>query len=79
MDLDRYWEAGLSQRLVSTYVESSRDEELMKLLNFYKCYRAYVRGKVESLKLDDPYIPPEEKRRVLDIARGYFGLAQSYT
>jgi aminoglycoside phosphotransferase family enzyme len=79
MDLDRYREIGLSQCLVNTYVESSRDEGLTKLLNFYKCYRAYVRGKVESLKLDDPYIPPEEKRRVLDIARGYFGLAQSYT
>jgi uncharacterized protein len=78
MDLDRYREAGLSQRLVSTYVESSRDEELMKLLDFYKCYRAYVRGKVESFKLDDIYIPAEEKSRVLDVARGYFGLARSY-
>jgi aminoglycoside phosphotransferase family enzyme len=78
MDLDRYREAGLSQCLVNTYVESSRDEELMKLLNFYKGYRAYVRGKVESFKLDDPYIPREEKSSVLDVARGYFGLAQSY-
>jgi aminoglycoside phosphotransferase family enzyme len=37
--------------------------ELLKLLNFYKCSRAYVRGKVEGFKLDDPYIPEEEKER----------------
>jgi aminoglycoside phosphotransferase family enzyme len=78
MDLDRYREPVLSQSLVKTYVESSRDEELMKLLNFYKCYRAYVRGKVESFKLDDPYIPREEKSSVLHVARGYFRLAESY-
>jgi len=78
MDLDRYQQAGLSRHLVNTYVELSHDEELLKLLNFYKCYRAYVRGKVESFKLDDPYIPEEEKAKVLTAARSYFQLAESY-
>jgi aminoglycoside phosphotransferase family enzyme len=77
MDLDRYQQAGLSQHLVNTYVGLSHDEELLKLLNFYKCYRAYVRGKVESFKLDDPYIPEEEKARVLTVAQCYFQLAGS--
>jgi hypothetical protein len=78
MDLDRYQQAGLSRHLMNTYVELSHDEELLKLLNFYKCYRAYVRGKVESFKLDDPYIPEEEKARVLTAAQNYFQLAESY-
>jgi aminoglycoside phosphotransferase family enzyme len=78
MDLDRYRQAGLSRHLVNTYVELSRDEELLKLLDFYKCYRAYVRGKVESFKLNDPYIPEEEKAKVLTAARSYFQLAESY-
>jgi aminoglycoside phosphotransferase family enzyme len=78
MDLDRYQQAGLSRHLVNTYVELSHDEELLKLLNFYKCYRAYVRGKVESFKLDDPYIPEEEKAKVLTAAQSYFELAGSY-
>ncbi|MGA8849873.1 MAG: gluconokinase [Dehalococcoidia bacterium] len=78
MDLDRYQQAGLSRHLVSTYVGLSHDEELLKLLDFYKCYRAYVRGKVESFKLDDPYIPEEEKGRVLTAAQSYFQLADSY-
>jgi aminoglycoside phosphotransferase family enzyme len=78
MDLDRYQQAGLSRHLVNTYMGLSHDEELLKLLNFYKCYRAYVRGKVESFKLDDPYIPEEEKAKVLTVARSYFELAKSY-
>jgi len=78
MDLDRYQQAGLSRHLVNTYVGLSHDEELLKLLNFYECYRAYVRGKVESFKLDDPYIPEEEKANVLTAAQSYFELAESY-
>jgi aminoglycoside phosphotransferase family enzyme len=78
MDLDRYQHAALSRHLVNTYVELSQDSELMNLLRFYECYRAYVRGKVESFKLDDPYIPPEEKSRAVAVARDYFRLARSY-
>ncbi|RLC68692.1 MAG: hypothetical protein DRH97_02330 [Chloroflexi bacterium] len=79
MDLDRYQRADLSGQLVDSYVTLSRDEQLVRLLNFYKCYRAYVRGKVESFKLDDPYIPEEEKTKVLAVAQSYFKLAESYT
>jgi aminoglycoside phosphotransferase family enzyme len=78
MDLDRYGHVELSRDLASTYVELSHDEELTRLLDFYKCYRAYVRGKVEGFKLDDPYIHSEEKSKVLAVARGYFRLAGSY-
>jgi len=78
MDLDRYWQADLSRHLVNNYVRLSHDEELLELLGFYKCYRAYVRGKVESFKLDDPYIPEEEKTKVLTAAQSYFQLANAY-
>jgi aminoglycoside phosphotransferase family enzyme len=78
MDLDRYRQAGLSRHLVDTYVGLSHDEELRKLLNFYKCYRAYVRGKVESFKLDDPLISQTDKAKALESAQSYFQLAESY-
>ncbi len=78
MDLDRYQQADLSKHFVNSYVELSQDEELLRLLNFYKCYRAYVRGKVESFKLDDPYIAEKEKAKVLATAKKYFQLAESY-
>lgn len=77
MDMDRYQHADLSQIFVNAYIKLSKDEELLQLLNFYKCYRAYVRGKVESFKLDDPYIL--EKEQVLTTAQGYFDLACRYT
>jgi len=78
MDLDRYQRTDLSKHFVNTYVELSQDGELLSLLNFYKCYRAYVRGKVESFKLDDLYIPEKVKGTILATAQGYFALAESY-
>jgi aminoglycoside phosphotransferase family enzyme/predicted kinase len=79
MDLDHYGRADLSRSLISAYVAESGDEELLKLLGFYKAYRAYVRGKVESFKLDDPYIAEGEKKKTRDIAASYFDLARAYT
>ena len=78
MDLDHHGRTDLSRHFINAYVTQSQDEELRELLNFYKCYRAYVRGKVESFKLDDPHISKEEKTKVLTIARNYFELAESY-
>jgi len=52
---------------------------LTKLLPFYKCYRAYVRGKVTSFKLKDPSISSEEKKAAKKEAKAYFKLALSYT
>ena len=79
MDLDHYGRADLSHSFVSAYIDKSEDRELVKLLCFYKCYRAYVRGKVESFKLDDPYIASAEKKQILDIASSYLDLAHAYT
>ncbi len=78
MDLDHYGRADLSRGFVDAYVARSRDKELLELLDYYKCYRAYVRGKVEGFKLDDPHIPDEEKKSILTVARNYFELAGSY-
>ena len=78
MDLDHHGRSDLSRSFISAYIDQSQDKELKELLNFYKCYRAYVRGKVESFKLDDPYISQEEKARLLAVARRYFELAESY-
>ncbi|MFO7772947.1 MAG: AAA family ATPase [Dehalococcoidia bacterium] len=79
MDLDHFGRADLSRHFVSTYVELSRDRELQEVLKFYKCYRAYVRGKVESFKLDDPSIDVDDKQQIAKAARDYFGLAWFYT
>jgi aminoglycoside phosphotransferase family enzyme len=78
MDLDFKERTNLSNFFVRKYVEYSGDQELMKLLPFYKCYRAYVRGKVVSFKLKDPSVGGEEKNSAMKEAKAYFALASTY-
>jgi aminoglycoside phosphotransferase family enzyme len=79
MDLDYHGREDLSEHLIQTYMKKSGDQDLRKVLDFYQCYRAYVRGKVESFRLDDPNIPEGEKVEALQRARKYFDLAQRYS
>jgi aminoglycoside phosphotransferase family enzyme len=78
MDLDHYHRADLSKAFVDSYIKASGDKELLKLLNFYKCYRAYVRGKINCFQYDDPHIPDKEKEQIIATAANYFRLAESY-
>jgi len=78
MDLDFRERTDLSNFFVRKYVEYSGDQELTKLLPFYKCYRAYVRGKVTSFKLEDPSVSSEEKKAVMKEAKAYYKLASTY-
>ena len=78
MDLDYYGRRDYSDKLMEFYVEHSGDREVMEMLTFYKIYRAYVRGKVTSFKLDDPSISEEEKKKATATAKRYFELAYSY-
>jgi len=48
------------------------------LLDFYKVYRAVVRGKVISFQIDDPNIGSGDKDRAVQTAKKYFTLACSY-
>jgi aminoglycoside phosphotransferase family enzyme len=78
MDLDFRERADLSDFFVERYIKYSGDQELTKLLPFYKCYRAYVRGKVVSFKLKDPNVSSEDKNSAVKEAKAYFKLAATY-
>jgi aminoglycoside phosphotransferase family enzyme len=78
MDLDYKERADLSDFLIKRYVEYSGDQELKRFLSFYKCYRAYVRGKVVSFKLKDPNVSGEDKNAATKEAKAYFKLAVTY-
>jgi aminoglycoside phosphotransferase family enzyme len=78
MDLDHYGRFDLSAAFVNAYLGASDDRDLSLILNFYKGYRAYVRGKVACFQHDDPYISAEEKAKSLANARAYFKLAEAY-
>lgn len=79
MDLDYHGREDLGEQLIRSYINQSRDQGIMKILNFYKCYRAYVRGKVESFRLDDPGISEKEKKDAHSRAERYFDLAYRYS
>jgi aminoglycoside phosphotransferase family enzyme len=78
MDLDYRGRRNLSKHLIDSYIRGSGDQDVLEVLDFYKCYRAYVRGKVESFTLDDPNIPPDEKEEALRRARRFFRLSNGY-
>ena len=78
MDLDSRQRSDLADYFIEKYVAYSKDQELTKVLPFYKCYRAYVRGKVISFKLDDPDISRKEKAGAAKEAQAYFKLAVEY-
>lgn len=78
MDLDRYGRADLAAAFVDAYVRASGDRHLLDLLPFYRSYRAYVRGKVLSLGLDDPALTPDAHAEATRQARRYFDLAWAH-
>jgi hypothetical protein len=78
MDLDYNGYETHAKTFVDAYVAATGDTAIPILLNFYKCYYAYVRGKVTSFRLDDQGTNPEGKREIRRMARKYFDLAYTY-
>ena len=81
MDLDYNEGEYLSNVLLESYLKYSDeddDEIVLPLIRFYKVYRAYVRGKVNSLMLNDGKITDYKKNEAKKNAKEYFNLAFSY-
>ncbi len=81
MDLEYNQGGDLAAELYRGYLEHSNEKNIELfdlLLNFYKVYRSYVRGKVISFQLNDPNIPPEKQARADRDAGKYFQLACEY-
>jgi len=78
MDLELQGAPVLAAELAHTYAVQMEDADFLRLLPFYQCYRAYVRGKVESLKSREAEISPAEQERAREQARRAFRLAARY-
>jgi len=78
MDLDYLGREDLSKYFVRKYIEYTGDHLVYTLLNFFKCYRAYVRAKVTSFMLDDPNISRSRKDELKRTAKKYYWLALEY-
>lgn len=79
MDLDFHGMSIFTNVFLEEYAAVTGDPGFMQLLDFYKIYRAVIRGKVESLKLLDPDIPDKDKICSRNKAVKYFRLARGYT
>jgi uncharacterized protein len=78
MDIDFREHRILSDEMVGLYLAQSLDTTLPLVLPFYKCYRAFVRGKVDGFQLAQPEIPAQQRQEVAKGARKYFDLAERY-
>jgi hypothetical protein len=79
MDLDFYGLWDLSAYFIHRFIDESGDEQIMDVLNFYKCYRAVVRGKIGLFTAQDPFVASETARTCLKQAEKYFKLAETYS
>jgi len=78
MDLDFRGHSLLADRFAEQYLKASGDDDVREIIDFYKCYNACVRGKVDGFRLSQPEIPAGEKRRAQRAAGRYFDLACQY-
>jgi uncharacterized protein len=78
MDLDFHGWRDLSRYFVERFAAAAGDPELLQMLDFYKCYRAYVRGKIHAFTAQDPEQPQDVRDQAKKTARAYFDLAGEY-
>ena len=78
MDLEFRGGKKFAETLWNLYSKITMESEMESLLIFYKVYRAYVRGKVNSFQVDDMNIPQNDKENAVKTAQKYFQLARSY-
>lgn len=78
MDLDYYGYPELGMVAIEALASLLDDPGIRTLSDFYKCYRAYVRGKVETMRGTAPEVPEHDRTQALERARRYFRLALRY-
>ncbi len=78
MDLDYEGRPDFARHFAARMASALNDEGMPRLMDFYKCYRACVRGKVESLHSVAHSAPAVEREASAMRARRYFRLALQY-
>jgi aminoglycoside phosphotransferase family enzyme/predicted kinase len=78
MDLDALGRPDLARHFATRMAARLDDPDLLTVLDFYKGYRAYVRGKVEAMRSTEAEVPPSERAASRDRARRDFQLALRY-
>ncbi|HUN55627.1 MAG TPA: AAA family ATPase [Smithella sp.] len=78
MDIDFNGCPRQADAFIQSYIKHSGDTDMLTLLNFYRCYYAYVRGKVTGFRRNQKKIPQSERVEITKTAARYFDLAYAY-
>ena len=78
MDLDFNNRWSEERYFIDQMAKKLDDPDLPNIIDFYKCYRAYVKGKVKSLQSREQEVPKGERERARQTARQYFDLSLRY-
>ncbi len=78
MDLEDHKRSDLARRFLNNYLEATGDYSGLSVLRFYLSYRAMVRVKVAVIKMSEPNMGEQEKKRIQNEYRGYLALARRY-
>jgi len=78
MDVDYHGRPDLATELVREWVTATGDRDVWTVLDFYKCYRAFTRGKVRGFRLLQPGHPAPQREAIREQAARYFDLAAGY-
>lgn len=79
MDLEFQGRKDLANLFLNRYLEQTGDYKGAALLPIYLSMRAYIRGNVNSLALNDPAISNSEKAEFLQRGQAYYRQAWDYT
>ncbi|MBI5810727.1 MAG: AAA family ATPase, partial [Deltaproteobacteria bacterium] len=78
MDIEFLGRGDLARAFEDAYFSETGDAEGRGLINFYKCYRAYVRGKVDGFKSLEAEVNGAERTSAYISARRHFHLSGLY-
>lgn len=78
MDLDFNGKSKEERYFTDQMAAKLDDPDLLRIIDFYKCYRAYVKGKVKSLQSGEEEVAEEDRRKSAETAGHYFNLSLRY-
>lgn len=78
MDLEDRGLQPLANRFLNAYLEQTGDYSGLRVLNFYKSYRAVVRAKVALFNLYNESLSDSQREQIFSQYRSYMQLAERY-
>ena len=79
MNLNFFGRKELAKILIKHYVSLSNDQDFLKLVNFYQCYRAMVQVLVQSYIMKDEDVSEDKKEEAAELCQQYLSLAEDFS